>query len=147
MNRAQRRASTPSNLVASTLARRHRMKQVRDSIMLQIRMFRQLLATADGTEEHWGELAGIINVFGVYTHHHKLPEFKIICAGADALRAIEARHKRVGGRWVAIEPELDALTAALNAIDDDLMPTMPMVEFVRIATAINEAAARDRAAA
>ena len=59
------------------------MSAVRDTIMLQIRLFRNMLATADGTEEHWGELAGIINVFGVYTHHHKLPAFKAICAGAD----------------------------------------------------------------
>ena len=144
MNRQQRRASTPSNLVASTIARRHRMGQTRDAIMLQIRMFRNLIADAEATEDHWGELAGIINVFGVYTHHHKLPAFRLICAGADALRAIEARHNLVGGRWAARVDEMDALTAALNAIDDDLMPTMPIVEFVRIATAINEAAAKER---
>ncbi len=147
MNRATRSAKTPTNLAVGLLSRRHRMDQVRDSIMLQIRMFRNLIAGADATEDHWGELAGIINVFGVYTHHHKMAAFGVICAGADALRAIEARHNRVGGRWAAIESETLALTAALNAIDDDLMPTMPIVEFVRIATAINAQAARERSVA
>ena len=134
----------PSALASSLLARRHRMDLPRDSIMLQIRMFRNMLAEREGTEAMWGELAGIINVFGVYTHHHRLPEFRLIVAGADALRAVEARHNRVGGRWVAIDGEIEPLTLALNAIDHDLMPTMPIVEFVRIATAINAAATEER---
>ena len=147
MNRQQRRARTPSALFASTMSRRHRMDLARDNIMLQIRMFRDLIASADGIEDHWGELAGIINVFGVYTHHHKLPQFSVVCAAAAALRAIEARHKRVGGRWAATDAEIEPITQALNAIDNSLMPTMPIVEFVRIATAINEAAAKERAGA
>lgn len=146
-HRHPRQPGKPSSLTSALLSRRHTMREPRDHIMLQIRMFRNMLVEREGTEEMWGELAGIINVFGVYTHHHKLPAFPLIVAAADALRVIEARHNRVGGRWVAIDGEIGPLTLALEAIDHDLMPTMPIVEFVRIATAINASAAEERNAA
>lgn len=137
----------PSSLASSLLVRSHTMQEPRDQIMMQIHLFRNMLVEREGTEAMWGELAGIINVFGVYTQHHKLPEFPLICAGADALRAVEARHNRVGGRWVASDAEIEPLTAAINAIDSDLMPTMPIVEFLRLATMINARAKREREAA
>jgi hypothetical protein len=133
--------------IQNLLARRVDMRPARDQIMLQMRIFRELLVAKEGTEDAWGQIAGMVNVFGLYAGEQKRADWlEVMAKAADALRSIGARHDRVGGRWSANEAETAALTAALNLIDIDIMPDMAMVDFVRLATLINRMAAEDAAA-
>lgn len=143
MSRKHRHPRKPaglSNLANALLPRRFSMDIVRDRIMLQMRIFRNMIADREANEEMWSEVAALINVFGAYAHERRMRQpFLDLVAGADVMRAIEARHNRVGGRWAATDTEIGPLTVALETIDNELMPTMAMVDFVRLAEANNAA--------
>ncbi|HJV52814.1 MAG TPA: hypothetical protein VJ652_15205 [Noviherbaspirillum sp.] len=120
------------------LARRTDMRPARDTLMLNLRMFRELLVAKEASESAWSELAGMVNVFGLYSGEQNRRDWTDILIGAAyALREIGARHDRVGGRWAATPAETEALTAALNLVDNTIMPDMAMVDFIRLAKFVN----------
>lgn len=120
------------------------MGGARKNLMLPMRMFREVLAAREGSEDHWRELAGLTNVCGLYAQERRDHEWlRALMAGAQALADVEARHNRVGGRWAATEPEVAALTTALNVMDCEILPAMLQADFERLATKLNAMAAEE----
>lgn len=123
------------------LARRHDLSPVRDRFVLPLRVFRNLLAEGEANEKQWGEIAGMINVTGLYATEKRNDDWlRSIIDGATALREISDRNTRMGGRWAAKENEVTAITEAINIIDAEILPTMPTVDFIRLAKKVNAVA-------
>lgn len=121
------------------LSRYQDMSSAHDQLMLSMRLYRQALASADANEQTWVELAGLLNVCGMAAQARERDDWLLILSiAADAMRNIEDRHRRVGGRYVGTDTELRRLTEALNLIDSDMLPSMTMVEFAVYADRVNE---------
>lgn len=128
-------------MLSSLLNRRHNLSPVHDTFILPLRLIREALVAGEGKLEHWGEMAGMMNVCGLYAMEQRRDDWlHTIIPGADAMREIEARNARVGGRWVATEDEADALTVTINLIDETILKAMTTVDFIRLAQSTNRMA-------
>mgnify|MGYP003576322101 CR=1 FL=1 len=136
--RRKRSNGSGFSFIASFLAREPDMGEHRHSMMLTTRLGRNMLETGDGTAEIWIEMAGVLNVCGLYaTKKARADWIALLQKGGDAMREVEARHRRVGGRYAANAAETAAITAALNVMDVEILPAMPLIEFVHEAERVN----------
>lgn len=121
------------------LLRQDDMSRAHDKLMLPLRMFRDLLAMSEGCEQHWAEIAAMVNVVAMFGKIRERFEWtETLNATAGALIAIRDRNQRVGGRWAAIPAEAEAITAGINLIDFEILPQMQAVDFIQLAMLMND---------
>lgn len=126
------------NFLSMFLTRAQDMSTSHDPLMLTMRLAREALASGQGTSELWAELAGILNVCGYYANDTDNQEwYSVLQQTANALRSIEERHRRVGGRYAGNEQEIHAITVGLNLIDYEILPKMALIDFCRYADKVN----------
>lgn len=112
------------------VARHHDLGEHHDRIMLNLRLMRNLLAAHEGHVECWVEIAGVFDLCGLHAQTKGNADwYQQLHHAVEGLKAIEARARRVGGRYAGTEAEIAQITQGLNLVDYVIMPSITAVEW------------------
>lgn len=139
----RRKSGNGTQFIGNFYTRLQSMDAVQDHIATVVHMSLRLLDQAEASVDHWVELAGIINVCGMAAIAEQNDEwYQALWAGGAALKSVKDRHERVKGRFVTSPAETQALRKALKYIEEEILPGMPIVDFLKHAKRVDEIQAK-----